>query len=63
MSAFDNGDSLIDELVQAIKDSVVAPKNLRLLKRMGTKRRNLEKYIFRLENRLDIRSESGKYDN
>ena len=57
----DNGDSLIDELVQATKDCILHPENMRLLRRMGTKRTNLERYMFRLERKLGIRSETGRY--
>jgi len=62
MSAFDNADNLIDELVQAIKESILHPKSVRLLKIMGRKRSNLERYIFRIERKAGIRSKEGRYD-
>jgi len=58
----DNADSLIDELFQAVKDSVLHPNSGYLLRRMANRRIALERYIFRLERKLDIRSEDGRYD-
>lgn len=62
MSAYDNADSLIDELVQSTKDSVLHPKSAGLLRKMGRKRVALEHYMFRMERKLGIRSEEGRYD-
>jgi len=61
MYSFDNGDNLIDELVQAVIQSALDPADARLLKAAGRKREFLERYVFRLETKLGIRGKNGRY--
>lgn len=61
MNQFINADTLIDALVQSTIATTRDPKNRRLLKAAGMKRKQLESYLFNIERRLGVRDKNGVY--